>query len=42
MALDHAPQGIRSVAICPGYVRTDMLEHYYDNQANPDAVRASL
>lgn len=42
MALDHASQGIRSVAICPGYVRTDMLEQYYESQPDPDKVRASL
>lgn len=41
IALDHAPD-LRAVAICPGYVRTDMLEHYYENQEDPDAVRASL
>ena len=42
LALDHAADGIRAVAICPGYVRTDLLEQFYDNQADPDAARASL
>jgi NAD(P)-dependent dehydrogenase (short-subunit alcohol dehydrogenase family) len=42
LALDHAPDGIRAVAICPGYVRTDLLEQFYDNQADPEAARASL
>jgi hypothetical protein len=35
------PDGIRAVAICPGYVRTDLLEKFYDNQPDPDAARAS-
>jgi NAD(P)-dependent dehydrogenase (short-subunit alcohol dehydrogenase family) len=42
LALDHARDGIRSVAICPGYVRTDLLEQFYDNQPDPEAARASL
>jgi NAD(P)-dependent dehydrogenase (short-subunit alcohol dehydrogenase family) len=35
IALDHAAAGVRSVAICPGYVRTEMLEHYYQSQLDP-------
>jgi len=31
-----------SVAICPGYVRTEMLEHYYQSQPDPQAVREAL
>jgi NAD(P)-dependent dehydrogenase (short-subunit alcohol dehydrogenase family) len=42
LALDHAEDGIRAVAICPGYVRTDLLEQFYDNQPDPEAARASL
>ena len=42
LALDHAGEGIRAVAICPGYVRTDLLEQFYDNQPDPEAARASL
>lgn len=42
LALDHAKDGIRAVAICPGYVRTDLLEQFYDNQPDPEAARASL
>ena len=42
LALDHAADGIRAVAICPGYVRTDLLEQFYDNQPDPEAARASL
>ena len=42
MALDHAPDGVRCVAICPGYVRTEMLEHFFDHQPDPAAARALL
>ncbi len=42
LALDHATDSIRAVAICPGYVRTDLLEQFYDNQPDPEAARASL
>jgi NAD(P)-dependent dehydrogenase (short-subunit alcohol dehydrogenase family) len=42
IALDHAAAGVRSVAICPGYVRTEMLEHYYRSQPDPQAVRGAL
>jgi NAD(P)-dependent dehydrogenase (short-subunit alcohol dehydrogenase family) len=42
MALDHAADGIRSCAICPGYVRTEMLEHFFEHQPDPAAARALL
>ena len=42
MALDHAGDGIRCSAICPGYVRTEMLEHFFDHQADPAAARSLL
>ena len=42
LALDHARDGIRAVAICPGYVRTELLEQFYDNQPDPQAARKSL
>ena len=42
IALDHAAAGVRSVAICPGYVRTEMLEHYYQSQPDPQAVRGAV
>ena len=29
MALDHGPQGVRSNAICPGFVETTMLERLF-------------
>ena len=42
MALDHAGDGIRCSAICPGYVRTEMLEHFFDHQPDPAAARSRL
>jgi NAD(P)-dependent dehydrogenase (short-subunit alcohol dehydrogenase family) len=42
MALDHAEDGIRCSAICPGYVRTEMLEHFFDHQPDPAAARSRL
>ena len=42
IALDHAVDGIRAVAICPGYVRTELLEQFYDNQPDPQAARDAL
>ncbi|MBM7369050.1 SDR family NAD(P)-dependent oxidoreductase [Gordonia hydrophobica] len=42
IALDHGRDGLRAVAICPGYVRTDMTEQYFESQADPAAVRAGM
>jgi NAD(P)-dependent dehydrogenase (short-subunit alcohol dehydrogenase family) len=42
MALDHAGDGIRCSAICPGYVRTEMLEHFFEHQPDPAAARSLL
>ena len=42
MALDHAGDGIRCSAICPGYVRTEMLEHFFDHQPDPAGARSLL
>jgi NAD(P)-dependent dehydrogenase (short-subunit alcohol dehydrogenase family) len=39
VAIDHGADGIRCTAICPSYVRTDMLEQYYDAQPDPEATR---
>ena len=41
VAIDHGAEGIRCVAICPSYVRTEMLEQFYDAQPDPAAARAS-
>jgi NAD(P)-dependent dehydrogenase (short-subunit alcohol dehydrogenase family) len=40
MAIDHGPDGIRCTCVCPGYVRTAMLERFYDAQPDPAAARA--
>jgi NAD(P)-dependent dehydrogenase (short-subunit alcohol dehydrogenase family) len=42
IAVDHAAVGVRSAAICPGYVRTEMLEHCYQSQPDPQAVREAV
>jgi meso-butanediol dehydrogenase/(S,S)-butanediol dehydrogenase/diacetyl reductase len=40
LAIDHGREGIRCVAICPSYVRTAMLEQFFDSQADPAAALA--
>lgn len=40
IAVDHGPEGVRCTAICPSYVRTDMLEQFFDAQPLPDRARA--
>jgi meso-butanediol dehydrogenase / (S,S)-butanediol dehydrogenase / diacetyl reductase len=40
IAVDHGRDGIRCTAICPSYVRTDMLEQFFDAQPEPDRARA--
>jgi NAD(P)-dependent dehydrogenase (short-subunit alcohol dehydrogenase family) len=40
IAIDHGPDGIRCMCICPSYVATDMLEQFYDAQPDPAAARA--
>jgi NAD(P)-dependent dehydrogenase (short-subunit alcohol dehydrogenase family) len=39
MAIDHARDRIRCLSICPSYVRTEMLEQFFDAQADPAAAR---
>jgi|SRR5947209_90195 len=40
LAIDHGKDGIRCVAICPSYVRTAMLEQFFQSQADPVAALA--
>lgn len=39
MANDHAPEGIRVNAVCPGPTATPMLEGHFARQPDPAAVR---
>lgn len=39
MAIDHGADNIRCMSICPGYVRTEMLEQFFDSQPDPPAAR---
>jgi NAD(P)-dependent dehydrogenase (short-subunit alcohol dehydrogenase family) len=41
MAIDHARDNIRCCCICPSYVRTEMLEQFFDAQPDPEAARRS-
>lgn len=40
IAVDHGHEGVRCTAICPSYVRTDMLEQFFDAQSDPARARA--
>ena len=40
IAVDHGHEGVRCCAICPSYVRTDMLEQFFDAQPQPGVARA--
>lgn len=37
LALDYAPYNIRVNAICPGWVRTPLVQQWFDQQADPKA-----
>jgi NAD(P)-dependent dehydrogenase (short-subunit alcohol dehydrogenase family) len=39
IAVDYAHEGIRSTCVCPSYIRTELLEQYYDDQDDPALAR---
>ena len=42
LATAHGPDNIRVNTICPGDVDTPLLQEYFDNQPDPDAVRREI
>ena len=41
IAVDHGPDGIRSNAICPGWIATEMADAAFDLAPDPAAARAA-
>jgi NAD(P)-dependent dehydrogenase (short-subunit alcohol dehydrogenase family) len=39
IALDHAAEGVRVNAVCPGSIETPLLQHFYDASPDPAAAR---
>lgn len=39
MAIDFAPDGIRVNVICPGWIQTPLVEDWFEQQQDPEAVR---
>jgi len=39
MAIDFAPDGIRVNVICPGWIQTPLVDDWFSQQSDPEAVR---
>ena len=39
MAIDFAPDGIRVNVICPGWIKTPLVEDWFGQQKDPEAAR---
>jgi NAD(P)-dependent dehydrogenase (short-subunit alcohol dehydrogenase family) len=42
LALDHGHEGIRVNAVCPGWVRTRLVQEWFDQQPDPAAAELSV
>jgi NAD(P)-dependent dehydrogenase (short-subunit alcohol dehydrogenase family) len=42
LALDYGAEGIRVVAICPGWIRTELVDEWLARQPDPEAAEADV
>jgi NAD(P)-dependent dehydrogenase (short-subunit alcohol dehydrogenase family) len=42
LALDEGPHGIRVNAVSPGYVRTQLVQEYFEQQDDPERVERDV